>query len=103
MDKRDELMISLRPLILFRAVPENNVQRGETALTFRRDWMVGSGKKYCTGWWGYKHPDIVMKGTRKIFRRDWVVEVQEKILHWVVKSRKKCSLIPLYVIFWNSS
>ena len=24
-----------------RAVPENNVQGGETALTFRRDWVVG--------------------------------------------------------------
>ena len=41
LDKRDELMISLRPLILFRAVPEN-MYRG---VRLHSLFVV-------TGWWG---------------------------------------------------
>ena len=37
-----------------RAVPENNVQGGETTLLFAVTGWWGSGKKLCTGWLGYK-------------------------------------------------
>ena len=36
-------------LVLVRAVPENNVQGGETALRFRRDRVLGVSKKILHG------------------------------------------------------